>query len=103
MKDEAILKRWNNVMKNIGVEYRIIPVDEISIRFSQLDKYDFPNGITIDWMIREAKYWRSCYDEPGNVRHDDCGPYKYQEMGYLDRMIARFQKEDGNRVVYKFN
>lgn len=110
MTNENIIKRWNKVMNRIGLEHETIEED-----LSELEQnkkyYNIENGITIEWMIGELNYWRSCYDEPGNVRYEDKkeGPDEYKiwvsETGMIDRLSNALQKEEdkaGDRVVYAF-
>lgn len=103
MTNEAIIRRWNKVMCDIGVEY-----NTIDTKFSELGTNPEFAGIvnreiTIDWMDKEACYWRGCYDECGNVRSERDTPEARKiwksESCKLDRLIAMLEKEDLDRVV----
>lgn len=88
-----IVKRWNSVMNDIGCEYLTIDT-----RLSELEDrkeyYSVEDGISIEWMLKEAQYWLSCYYESGNVRCDDRfideDNYKIwvSETGKLKRLIT---------------
>lgn len=102
--DERIVTRWNSVMNYVGCEHITI-----NTRLSELENnkeyYGIENGITAGWMLKEAKYWLSCYYEEGNVRHDDknydAESYKVwvSETGKLKRLIARLEKMDEDEIV----
>lgn len=102
-----IVNRWNSVMNYVGCEH--ITIDT---RLSELadhkEYYSIEDGITIGWMLKEARYWLSCYYEEGNVRcddkHYDADSYKawLSETGKLKRLIARLEKMDENEVVVKW-
>lgn len=99
-----VVKRWNGVMMDVGVEYM-----SINTVFSELEDckeyYGVENGISIDWMIKEAKYWLSCYYEEGNVRCDEryenehCYKIWLSESGKLKRLIATLEKMENSLVV----
>lgn len=96
INNQQIVKRWNVVMNDIGCEYLTIDT-----RLSELEDhkayYSIENGISIDWMLKEARYWLSCYYENGNVRCDDrfidADNYKIwvSETGKLKRLIERLK------------
>lgn len=104
INDKKIVKRWNSVMFTIGCEH--VSLDPY---YSELedckDYYGIPHGISIEWLIEEAKYWLSCYYEGGNCRCDDRfidkENYKIwvQETGILKRLIARLEKMENIMVV----
>lgn len=100
----SLVNRWNGVMNDIGCEYL-----GIGTRLSELEEkkqyYNLENGITIEWMLKEAKYWLSCYYESGNCRCDDRFGDKYaykvwlSESGKLKRLIAALEKLPNALVV----
>ena len=104
IKNQKIVNRWNKVMYNIGCEYLTI-----GERFSELEEkneyYGVEGGISVKWMLKEAKYWLSCYYESGNVRCDDRfideDNYKIwlSESGMLKRLIARLEKMENGIIV----
>lgn len=95
--NEAIVKRWDSVMEDICCEHITI-----NTPFSELEThkkyYEIEAGISVDWMIEEAKYWLSCYYEGGHCRCDDRfeDEHNYKiwvsETGKLKRLIARLEK-----------
>lgn len=100
-----IVKRWNSVMNDIGCEYLTIDT-----RLSELEDrkeyYSVEDGISIEWMLKEAQYWLSCYYESGNVRCDDRfideDNYKIwvSETGKLKRLITLLDNtEESQKVV----
>lgn len=104
INNKKIVNRWNSVMNDIGCEHVTI-----CTRLSELEDkkeyYDVVNGISVDWMLTEAKYWLSCYYEEGNVRcddrHYDAESYKMwvSETGKLKRLIARLKEMDDEMIV----
>lgn len=104
IKNQKIVDRWNSVMNDIGCEHITI-----ATRLSELEDhkiyYNVENGISVDWMLSEAKYWLSCYYEEGNVRcddkHYDGDSYKIwlSETGKLNRLIAKLAKMDDEMIV----
>lgn len=96
ISNQKIVDKWNNVMNDIGCEHITINT-RLSELESHKDYYDVMDGISVNWMIHEAKYWLSCYFEEGNVRcddkHYDGESYKIwlSETGKLKRLIARLQ------------
>jgi predicted phosphohydrolase len=102
--NEAIVKRWDSVMNDIGCEYLTIGESLSELEYRK-DYYDVEAGISVDWMIKEAKYWLSCYYEVGNCRCDDRflskDDYKMwlSESGRLKRLIARLEKMENIMVV----
>lgn len=95
--NQKIVTRWNNVMNSIGCEHITI-----GTRLSELESckeyYDVEDGVSVEWMLEEAKYWLSCYYEEGNVRCDDRfidkGNYAIwvSETGKLKRFIAMLEQ-----------
>ena len=95
--NQKIVTRWNDVMDDIGCEHVTI-----GTKLSELERhttyYGVENGISVGWMLEEAKYWLSCYYEEGNVRCDDRfydkESYKIwvSETGKLKRLIARLEE-----------
>ena len=104
INNQKIVNRWNSVMNNIVCEYLTIDT-----RLSELEDnkayYGVEDGIFLNWMLKEAKYWLSCYYESGNVRCDDRfrGEDEYKiwvsESGMLKRLIARMEKMENSMVV----
>ena len=99
-----IVKRWNNVMCSISCEHITIDTDFSELE-SHKDYYNLNDGISLEWMINEAKYWFSCYYESGNVRCDDRFGDKYNykiwlsETGKLKRLIAMMEKTENMIIV----
>ena len=91
-------------MGSIGCEHITIDI-ELSELEDKKTYYDVEDGISVDWMLNEAKYWLSCYYESGNVRCDDRfrGEDEYKiwvsETGMLKRLIARLEKMDDSMIV----
>lgn len=104
INNAKIVKRWDDVMYSIGCEHISIN-EKLSELESHKDYYGIEEGITIDWMLGEAKYWLSCYYENGNVRCDDRfeDEYAYKtwvsETGKLKRLIAKLEAMDDELVV----
>ena len=104
INDQKLVSRWNNLMNTIGCEYLTI-----GTTLSELERektyYDIEDGITIDWMLTEARYWLSCYYESGHCRCDDRyeGEDEYKtwvsETGKLKRFIATLEKMDDVLIV----
>lgn len=108
--DKKIVDRWNNVMNSIGCEHVTI-----NTRLSELERnleirrnyYGTTNGINTEWMLKEAKYWLSCYYESGHCRCDErfesTEGYKVwvSETGKLKRLINMLEK-NGNKIVVIF-
>lgn len=105
--NQKIVDRFNNVMDSICCEHVTI-----GTRLSELEDkkeyYQVENGISIDWMLSEAKYWLSCYYETGNVRCDDRfideENYKIwvSETGKLKRLIAKLESMDLDMIVVEW-
>lgn len=95
--NQKIVTRWNNVMNSIYCEHLTIG-EKLSELESHKEYYNLENGISIGWMLEEAKYWLSCYHEEGNVRCDDRFIDKenyaiwVSETGKLKRLIARLEE-----------
>ena len=104
INNQKIINRWNAVMNDIGCEYLMIG-DRLSELEYEKKYYDIEDGISIGWMLKEAKYWLSCYFEHVNVRCDDrfIDEYNYKiwvsESGKLKRLIARLEKMEDCIVV----
>lgn len=104
INNQKIVDRWNRVMNNICCEHLAI-----NTYLSELERekqyYDIAEGITIEWMLKEAKYWLSCYYETGNCRCDDRfeGKDEYSawvsETGMLKRLIGALEKMENEVVV----
>lgn len=97
INNQKIVNRWNDVMDYICCEHVTIDT-KLSELETHKEYYGVENGISIEWMISEAKYWLSCYYESGNVRCDDRfideDNYKIwvSETGKLKRLIARLEE-----------
>ena len=104
IKNQKIVNRWNNVMNSIGCEYLMIG-DRLSELEHEKEYYGVEDGISIGWMLDEARYWLSCYYEHGNVRCDDKyidkRNYKIwvSESGKLKRLIAMLDGMEDCMVV----
>ncbi len=104
INNEKLVKRWNDVMEYICVEY-----NTIGTSLSELDRdkkyYGTENGITIDWMLNEAEYWYSCYFEEGHCRcddkHEDYATWR-AESGRLQRLITLLEKHDRDELVVEW-
>lgn len=104
INDQKIVSRWNSVMCFIGCEHVTI-----GTRLSELEEhkeyYEVVDGISVEWMLKEARYWLSCYYEAGNVRCDDrlydkeCYKIWVSETGKLKRLIERLKKMEEIIVV----
>ena len=104
INNEKLVARWNNVMYSICCEHITINTN-LSELESHKQYYGIKSGITVEWMIKEAEYWLSCYYESGHCRCDDRfiddDNYKMwlSETGKLKRLIAKLEKMDGNLMV----
>ena len=104
--NQRLVNRWNSVMNSICCEHITI-----NTKLSELDSkrqyYGTENGITVAWMIKEAKYWLSCYYESGHCRCDDRFDSKeaykewVSETSKLKRLIATLEKMK-NTVIVKW-
>lgn len=98
IKNQKLVNRWNSVMNDIGCEYLTINTG-LSELERHKDYYDIVDGISTSWMLKEAKYWLSCYYEEGNVRCDDrfidedCYKIWVSETGRLKRLIEKLEVE----------
>ena len=107
INNEKIVKRWNNVMCSIGCEHITINTDFSELE-SHKDYYTLDDGISLEWMINEAKYWLSCYYESGHARCDDrfgdreCYKIWLSETGKLKRLIAMMEKATGNTLIVEW-
>jgi len=104
INNQKIVNRWNSVMNSIGCEYLTIGTTLSELEYHK-EYCDILDGISIDWMWEEAKYWLSCYYESGNIRCDDRfideDNYKIwvSETGMLKRLIARLEKMEDSIIV----
>lgn len=104
INNQKIVNRWNNVMNSIGCEYLTIG-ERLSDLADNKKYYGIESGISIGWMLKEAKYWLSCYYESGNVRCDDRfldeENYKIwvSETGKLKRLIAKLDEMEDSIIV----
>lgn len=98
INNKKLVNRWNSVMNDIGCEHMTIgeALSELEVH---KDYYDVVDGISASWMLKEAKYWLSCYYEDGNVRCDDrfydkdCYKIWVSETGKLKRLIEKLSVE----------
>ena len=107
INNQKIVNRWDSVMNSIGCEYLTID-DRLSELEHHKEYYDVEDGISIGWMLKEAKYWLSCYYESGNVRCDDrffnedCYKIWVSETGKLKRLIAKLEGMEKSLMVAKW-
>lgn len=104
INNEKLVKRWNNVMNDIGCEH--LTIGEC---LSELDYYrtyyGVEKGISVEWMLKTAEYQLSCYFEDGNIRYEDrkLGEEEYKvwlsESGKLKRLVERLRKESNVMIV----
>lgn len=100
INNKKLINRWNSVMNDVGCEHVTIGTElsELEVHKKYYETFD---GISLNWMIREAKYWLSCYYEEGNVRCDDrfydADSYKMwlSETGKLKRLISKMENMIG--------
>ena len=98
--NKKLVDRWNSVMSDIGCEHVTINTGYGELEYHK-EYYDIEDGISLAWMIQEAKYWLSCYFEAGNVRCDDrfysSDAYKMwlSETGRLKRLIEKMENMMG--------
>ena len=104
VNNQKLVNRWNDVMNNICCEHITIGT-KLSELESQKKYYNVEEGITVAWMLKEAKYWLSCYYETGHCRCDDRfeGKHEYKiwvsETGRLKRLIATLEKMEDCLLV----
>ena len=104
--DQKLVNRWNNLVNDLGLEYLGINTNLSEIE-TQKTYYGLERGISTAWMLKEAKYWLSCYYESGHCRCDDRfeGPDEYKiwvsETGKLKRFISHIEKI-GNKIVVEW-
>lgn len=104
INNQKIVDRWNIVMGDVCVEHITINT-ELSELEERKEYYDVESGVSVTWMLKEAKYWLSCYYEEGNVRCDDrfLGEEEYamwkSETGKLKRLITRLEAMEDCLVV----
>lgn len=77
MKLESIIKRYNNLMEDLGREHRTIGTEHS----------EETAGWGLPEMVQEAEYWLSWYYEP-DVNRDD---FPLNEAYRLKRFINRFK------------
>lgn len=104
INNQKLVNRWNNLMNDICLEYLAIGTTLSEVETNR-QYYGTEEGITVEWMIKEAKYWLSCYYETGHCRCDDRyeGETEYKiwvsETGRLKRLIATLEKMENSVVV----
>lgn len=102
--NQKLVNRWNGIMNDICLEYLAIGTS-LSELEAKKQYYGVEKGITVAWMLKEAKYWLSCYYEAGHCRCDDRfeGETEYKvwvsETGRLKRLIATLEKMENVLVV----
>lgn len=102
--NQKIVNRWNSVMNSICCEHLTIGENLSELEFHK-EYYNVKDGISIDWMLEEAKYWLSCYFEGGHCRCDDRfideDNYKIwvSETGKLKRLIAKLEKMEDTIIA----
>lgn len=104
INNQKLVDRWNNIMNCICCEYLAIGTS-----YSELERcktsYGIEEGVTVSWMLKEAKYWLSCYYESGNFRCEDRfeGENEYKtwlsETGKLRRLISTLEKMGNDLIV----
>lgn len=104
INNQKIVNKWNDIMECICCEYLTI-----GTRLSELETrkeyYQIEDGISVGWMLEEAKYWLSCYYESGHIRYEDKfdseDGYKtwVSETGKLKRLIAKLETMEDSMVV----
>lgn len=108
--DPKIVKRWNGIVCDIGLEYESLPTSSDDDLFygeiaSNRKYYGVEDGVSYGYMKREMKYWLSCYYEEGHCRCDDRflskEDYKIwvSETGKLKRFIKALEKYDPDEMV----
>ena len=104
INNQKLVNRWNDLVNDIGLEYLTINTNYSELE-SQKRYYNVEEGISIAWMLKEAKYTLSCYYESGNCRCDDrfeskhCYKIWVSETGRLKRLIATLEKMENELVV----
>lgn len=107
INNQKLVNRWNNLMNNICLEYLTINTAQ-SVLENEKHYYNIEDGITASWMLKESKYWLSCYYESGHCRCDDRfeGEQEYKtwvsETGRLKRLIATLEKMDKDTLVVEW-
>lgn len=104
INNQKIVARWDDIMNCICCEHLTI-----NTSLSELEKdkryYGVEEGISTEWLIKEAKYQLSCYYETGHCRCDDrfLGEAEYKvwvsETGRLKRLIATLEKMENSMIV----
>ena len=102
--NNKLVNRWNNIMNSICLEHLAIGTT-LSELEEQKQYYGTVKGITVEWMLKEAKYHLSCYYESGHCRCDDRfeGEAEYKiwvsETGKLKRLITTLEKMENTLIV----
>lgn len=98
MKNESIIRQWNDTMEYLFLEHETINTS-LSVLGDDPNYWEIKNGeITLDWMLDEAYYWESQYEKGGSREFDDDN-----ELKELEKLISILGKEEdsGDRVVAK--
>lgn len=104
INNQKLVNRWNNLMNDICLEYLAIGTTLSEVE-TEKQYYGTEEGITVAWMLEEARYWLSCYYESGHCRCDDRYESKTEykvwvsETGRLKRLIATLEKMEDTLVV----
>ena len=104
VNNTKLANRWNDLTNDIGLEHLGIGTNLSELETNK-QYYGVENGITTEWLLKEAKYWLSCYYETGHCRCDDRfeGETEYKvwvsETGRLKRLIATLEKMENILIV----
>ena len=105
-----IVKRWNDLMYILCLEYMELPTsgdDDLFYGEAATNRkyYGIEDGVTYGYFKKELEYWLSCYYENGHCRCDDRflskEDYKVwvSETGKLKRFIKTLEKYDPDEMV----
>ena len=108
--DPKIVKRWNGIMYDIGLEHEELPTSsDDDLFYSEIARerkyYNVEDGVSYGYMKGEMEYWLSCYYEPGHCRYEDrlededCYKTWVSETGKLKRFIKALGKYDPDEMV----
>lgn len=104
IKNERVVKRWDNVMYSLCLEHLTFNTSLSEIVYMK-GYYGVQNCVTRAWMLAKAEYWLSCYYESGNCRCDDrfLGKEEYKswrsEVGMLKRLIETLRKCENDVII----
>lgn len=107
VNNQKLVDRWNKLMYDLCLEN-----ETINSRLSELEEhkeyYGIVDGISTDWMLKEAKNWLSCYYTSGFGRCDDrftdkdCYKLWVSETGKLKRLIAKLEQIEEPYMVLEW-